>query len=246
MAAQRVLSGSAWGENTGWIDFSGVTINSSGQFTGTAEGDIVGTVNFDCTSTGCPVTTDWRQVSCGDGTCNGTETCSVCSQDCGSCSGGTSGGYVQPKPLVLTVNSAYISSALDKNVILSGISTPEAEIIFSWDDKYGMIIVGSSGKWEANLGKMSVGNHSILLIAKNSAGDTKTLTVSVEVKEQQEKPLPAGRQEPANQNNKIRSLINLFFSKKSAPSSSFIIIPKEAPEVLKGEWNLLPIKVNNQ
>ncbi len=54
----RTLSGYAWGENVGWIDFTGVTINSSDQFTGTATGDVVGTINFDCTSNGCPVTTD--------------------------------------------------------------------------------------------------------------------------------------------------------------------------------------------
>ncbi|MCX6722486.1 MAG: hypothetical protein NT094_00255, partial [Candidatus Staskawiczbacteria bacterium] len=45
------------------------------------------TVNFSCTSTGCPVTTDWRpsSISCGDTVCNGTETCSTCPADCGVC-----------------------------------------------------------------------------------------------------------------------------------------------------------------
>lgn len=55
------LSGYAWGENMGWVDFSGVTINSSGQFTGTATGDIIGTLNFDCSN--CHVSTDWRPAS---------------------------------------------------------------------------------------------------------------------------------------------------------------------------------------
>ncbi|MFH1256712.1 MAG: hypothetical protein V1494_05485 [Candidatus Diapherotrites archaeon] len=31
-------------------------------------------------------------VICGDGSCNGTETCSTCSTDCGECSGGSPGG----------------------------------------------------------------------------------------------------------------------------------------------------------
>ena len=31
---------------------------------------------------------------CGDGSCNGSETCSSCSADCGSCGGGGGGGYV--------------------------------------------------------------------------------------------------------------------------------------------------------
>jgi len=86
-----VLSGKAWGQNTGWIDFGSVTINSSGQFVGTASGDIVGTVNFSCTETGCPVTTTWRNAFCGDGICNNGETCNTCIDDCGTC-GGPGGG----------------------------------------------------------------------------------------------------------------------------------------------------------
>ncbi|MCX6722292.1 MAG: hypothetical protein NTY04_03855 [Candidatus Staskawiczbacteria bacterium] len=29
--------------------------------------------------------TDWRLISCGDGICNGSETCNTCSSDCGTC-----------------------------------------------------------------------------------------------------------------------------------------------------------------
>lgn len=53
-----VLSGYAWGENTGYINFSGVHITPQGIFTGTATGDIVGSLAFDCTN--CKVSTTWR------------------------------------------------------------------------------------------------------------------------------------------------------------------------------------------
>jgi hypothetical protein len=53
-----VLSGYAWGENTGYINFSGVRINPQGVFTGTATGDIVGSLTFDCTN--CKAATTWR------------------------------------------------------------------------------------------------------------------------------------------------------------------------------------------
>jgi len=53
------LSGSAWGENTGWIDFDLTTINSEGQFTGTASGDVVGTVVFTDCGDSCSVETIW-------------------------------------------------------------------------------------------------------------------------------------------------------------------------------------------
>jgi len=87
------LSGYAWGENLGWINFSGVSINCNGQFKGTASGDIIGILTFDCSN--CKVVTDYRPPNCrttppqppfcGDGSCNGTETCLSCPQDCGEC-----------------------------------------------------------------------------------------------------------------------------------------------------------------
>lgn len=56
------LSGQAWSQNAGWIDFDGVTIDgTSGLFSGMAEGDIYGRINFDCRH--CSVVTDWRSAS---------------------------------------------------------------------------------------------------------------------------------------------------------------------------------------
>ena len=56
------LSGSAWGEQLGWIDFDNVSINgTTGKFSGTASGALVGTITFDCPNY-CDVQTDWRQA----------------------------------------------------------------------------------------------------------------------------------------------------------------------------------------
>lgn len=55
------LGGNAWAAGLGgWIPFDGVTINSSGRFTGIAgiTGTDAGRINFDCTN--CNITTDWR------------------------------------------------------------------------------------------------------------------------------------------------------------------------------------------
>ena len=56
------LSGSAWGEQLGWIDFSHVTISAQGKFSGTATGPIIGTLTFDC-PTFCNVVTNWRPAT---------------------------------------------------------------------------------------------------------------------------------------------------------------------------------------
>lgn len=58
---EGVLSGFAWSAGAGFIDFSGVTINTSGKFTGQAQGAIYGRINFDCST--CNVVTDWRPAS---------------------------------------------------------------------------------------------------------------------------------------------------------------------------------------
>lgn len=59
--AEGNLSGQAWAEGLGWINFAGVKINSSGVFTGEANGTIAGRITFDCAR--CGVTTDWRPAS---------------------------------------------------------------------------------------------------------------------------------------------------------------------------------------
>ncbi len=59
--AEGDLSGSAWGENLGYIDFSNVSISSSGVFSGIASGTVAGQISFDCTN--CGVITDWRPAS---------------------------------------------------------------------------------------------------------------------------------------------------------------------------------------
>ena len=59
------LAGFAWGEQIGYLDFSGVTIDSSGNFHGYADSDTFGRVSFNCENTSScadsnfKVSTDW-------------------------------------------------------------------------------------------------------------------------------------------------------------------------------------------
>ena len=72
--AEGTLSGYAVSESGGWIDFSGVTINSSGEFLGYAKSQIFGKISFNCINdNSCAnfdykVKTDWRAVSVRNGT----------------------------------------------------------------------------------------------------------------------------------------------------------------------------------
>ena len=71
-----VLSGYATTESGGWINFSGVKINSSGDFTGYASSQNFGRISFNCSNdNSCAVnnfkvTTDWRPISFRGGSNN--------------------------------------------------------------------------------------------------------------------------------------------------------------------------------
>jgi len=58
------LSGYAWGENVGWINFSSayhrVVINSSGEFTDYAWGENIGWINMNCSNTTFCATVDFK------------------------------------------------------------------------------------------------------------------------------------------------------------------------------------------
>jgi hypothetical protein len=55
------LSGKGWGSATGWIDFTGVSIDSNGEFRGETAPSIVGIINFSCAN--CLVVTSWKPGS---------------------------------------------------------------------------------------------------------------------------------------------------------------------------------------
>jgi hypothetical protein len=63
------LSGFAWGEQIGWIDFTGVTIDANGNFLGFASTTHQGKISFNCSNTAScansdfKVATDWRPYS---------------------------------------------------------------------------------------------------------------------------------------------------------------------------------------
>lgn len=61
------LGGFAWSEQKGWMSMTGVTIDASGHFTGTAgtAGTDAGRISFDCDDY-CNVTTDWRHSCDGE------------------------------------------------------------------------------------------------------------------------------------------------------------------------------------
>src|SRR3989344_5965621 len=120
------LAGKAWLEGTGWFNFSGVTVNSSGAFSGTATGDNSVDINFGCTN--CAVTTDWRPANSrsssgggGGGSVSGVS------------SGGVSGTYNGPFSISINNNQQYTNN-LAVTFVLEGGSDVEKMMLSNLAD----------------------------------------------------------------------------------------------------------------
>lgn len=100
------LTGSAWGEQLGWIDFGHVQIDNNGQFSGTATGDLIGTLTFNCPNY-CDVATDWLYSFSHNGG--------------GALSG--AGGYPQPDTTPTTTPEPTPTEAIDQPLVVLPVDT---------------------------------------------------------------------------------------------------------------------------
>lgn len=112
------LSGSAWGEQTGWIDFENVVINTDGKLTGTASGDVVGTITFDCGY--CDVRSEWL---------GSTAPVSASTGGKGAIGANTGGTAPPPTPTQVTVrNEPLTLLAGQEGVLTQDVSTGQVVI----------------------------------------------------------------------------------------------------------------------
>ncbi|MCK5059619.1 MAG: dockerin type I repeat-containing protein [Candidatus Pacebacteria bacterium] len=107
-------------------------------------------------------------ASCGDGSCNGNETCSTCSADCGSCGGGGGGGGI-------------ITSVT--KVTFKGRAYPDSDITILRNAQVAATTkAGLDANFEIQLSGLSSGTHTFGVWAENSKGNrsiTHTFTISV-------------------------------------------------------------------
>ncbi|MFH0852117.1 MAG: dockerin type I domain-containing protein [bacterium] len=98
-------------------------------------------------------------AACGDGTCNGSETCSNCPSDCGQCGGGGGGGGGgTPVPT-------------GTKVILQGKAYPSSDITVLKDGQISAIIkADAQANFKAEISLASGGIYTFGLWAEDSAG----------------------------------------------------------------------------
>lgn len=95
--------------------------------------------------------------SCGDGSCNGSETCSSCPADCGACppSGGGGGGYIAP--------------AVETKVIFSGKAYPSSDVTLLKDAQISAsTVAGSDADFQIDLSGLSAGNYIFSVYSEDS------------------------------------------------------------------------------
>lgn len=114
--AAGVLGGYAWDPGGGWVSFTGVTIDSSGKFHGTATGGSVNgasyALNFDCAN--CDIRTDWRPASAR------TTTTTITSSSIGN-------GAISP----ITITTVSITSSASTSPVASlALPSPSAPGVF--------------------------------------------------------------------------------------------------------------------
>ncbi len=138
------LSGKAWGQNTGWINFNGVTINTAtGKFLGTATSEAAGTITFNCAN--CDVRTTWRPSSSGSSSGSGSG---------GSGSGGSGSGDTSVT-----------------GIVLSGRAYPLSKVTVLKDGKVALTTAaGPDAKFEASLTGLSSGTYSIGVYSEDANG----------------------------------------------------------------------------
>lgn len=149
-----ILSGLAYGETIGWLNFktpnSGVTINSSGEFSGYAWGDQTGWVSFNCSNTNtCDdvdyfVKTDWRPANSRASNTSVTTTLG----SSGSSSGSRIWYYINPiiNPIVHPIDT--ISNLGTKIISIFKPSTPKPQSPIAIEEIVKKTTPSSmNGKW---------------------------------------------------------------------------------------------------
>ena len=103
---------------------------------------------------------------CGDGICSGSETCSTCPADCGTCppSGGGGGG------------EAYIQPAPETKVIFSGRAYPKSTVTLLKDAQIAATtIAGVDANFQMSISGLSAGNYIFALYSEDKDGRRSSL-----------------------------------------------------------------------
>ena len=99
-------------------------------------------------------------AACGDGSCNGSETCSTCPSDCGSCPSGGGGG-----------GGGYIAPPVITQVIFTGRAYPKSTVTLLKDAQISATtIAGTDANFQLSISGLSGGNYIFSVYGEDSKG----------------------------------------------------------------------------
>jgi len=137
----------------------------------------------------------------------------------------------------------------DDNIILSGTINTTGNIIFHWDDNYGIVKITSPGNWQAELGKTSFGTHTVYIKAEDDAGNSKATTAIVSVRQKEllvpaklpsaTTPFAYAQSFMSKLKDQVNSIIGLV-NDNVAPLRMVKIV-KQPYRVFEGNWSLLQV-----
>jgi len=151
-----IEGGSSASPNFQYISSSGQTI--TGESTSTSFIHRAGFLYF-------PSIEVTPMPTCGDGSCNGTETCSTCPTDCGACppvggGGGGGGGVVIISP---------------PQILFKGLAYPASKVTILKDGQVAAVtLTGLDAKFEVGLSGLSRGDYNFAIWAADSTGRRST------------------------------------------------------------------------
>ena len=191
--------------------------------------------NYIATSTEVSAIPTAAAPYCGDGSCNGSETCSSCPADCGSCGGGGGGGGGGVPP--------------STQVILQGKAYPKVELTILKDGQVatGGIYTDSNGDFKVTLTSVTAGIYTFGIWAEDNQG-RRSITLSFTVTLTQGITTTIGGifLPPTIELEKDRAqkgeILNILG--QSAPQSEITIKVSSPEEIIKtttttdaGDWN---------
>ncbi|MDD3007140.1 MAG: carboxypeptidase regulatory-like domain-containing protein, partial [Candidatus Pacebacteria bacterium] len=166
-------------------------------------------------------------------------------------------------PPELSINETQDTYYTDEDITISGITEPNAKIIFNLDSKlFGIVYIEKNGSWNLELGRLTEGKHTIRLIAQDHIGNSsETSLVFFEVKqkiiipekEPIETEIPTGdiSEEETIEDETPEQIETIPEEETPSEQEETPIenIPPEiteeipeTPAVMQGNWNLVTIK----
>jgi len=137
-----------------------------------------------------------------------------------------------------------------EDVVLSGKTEKNSEVILHWDGKYGFVSADANGDFKIKLGKQTRGVHHFEITVTDQAGNKSNSTFDLNIIDGVPSQSVSGQPELKEKESvfkKLEPFIPEFLKpekpEEEQPEEEMIIIPENAPAALLGQWNLMPQSV---